>query len=142
MNYKTESLKDKYKRSEKIYNDWVANPYLSLTEISKKHGMSPNNLRSWIKRYNKVRPDGERLKKKREERQYWIMKAYERGLRYDKPATEVANWANAKCEDKYLIERVDIQNYARKHNLPYLKERTSTFLTKDNMRKMESKYGK
>ena len=138
MNYKTESLKDKYKVNDNAYNDWLANPYLSITEICKRHEMSANKLRAWIKTYNKPRPDAERLKTKREERQYWIMKAYERGLRYDLHAQKMASWANEKCNNKYLIERIDIQNYARKHNLPYLKE--SAFLSKDNMRK-ESKYG-
>jgi len=132
-NVKTESLQKKYKVNEDAYNDWVKRPELSITQICDKHSMTPQKLRAWIKTHNKKRPDENRVGDKRKQRQAWIAKAYERGLRKDLSANEVANWARKQCE--FCIERVDIQYYANKFNLPSLKEIVSSHVTR------ETKYG-
>jgi hypothetical protein len=117
---KTESLELKRKANEEVFNFWIDHPSLSITELCNQHKISPQKLRAWIKVNKKERPDAKRVGEKRKERQGWIAKGYERGLKKDLTATEVASWARGQCN--FCIERVDIHSYANKFGLPLLKE--------------------
>lgn len=116
---KTESIADKHKRYEIAIEYWYNNKHLNRVQVCEKFGFTESAMRSHMKRYNIQRPDGFAPNVSAGRRET-VRDAYNMCLDKDMTAAEASSWATKKHGSK--IGRAEIQFYATKFDLPYLRE--------------------
>lgn len=117
---KTESIAERHKRYDMAMMFWNANKHLNRNQICEKFGFTDSAMRSHMARYKIPRPDGYVQSSPMEGRKAVVRDAYNLALEKDMTATEAAGWASKKHGVR--IGRSEIQFYATKFDLPYLRE--------------------
>lgn len=120
---KTESIAEKHKRYKIAFDFWAKYPQLTRIDICSKFGFTESAMRSHMARYGIEHPR-EKIKQtekgKDSDRKVVVRDAYNMSLENDLSATDAARWATKKHGHK--ISRAEIQFYATKFDLPYLRE--------------------
>ena len=116
---KSESIAEKHRRYEVAIKFWNENKHLTRVEIAEKFGFTPSAMRSFMRKHNIDKPNGFTISNQ-DGRKAVVRDAYNMGLDNDMTATEVASWASKKHGVR--IGRSEIQFYATKFDLPYLRE--------------------
>ncbi len=94
---------------------------MSRTAICDKFGFTESAMRSHMARYNIARPDGYVTSSPLEGRRAVVRDAYNLALDKNMTAGEASTWASKKHGSR--IGRAEIQFYATKFDLPYLREK-------------------
>ena len=116
---KTESITDKNKRYKVAIEFWKKNPTLTRIDVCQKFGITESAMRYHMKAYKVEHPNRPRSGIV-EKRKQVVRDAYNMALEKDMTATEAASWATKQHSSK--IPRAEIQFYATKYDLPYLRE--------------------
>lgn len=116
---KTESIADKNKRYKVAVEFWRKNPTLTRIDICEKFGITESAMRYHMKAYNIEHPS-KRDSSETDKRKKIVRDAYNMALEKDMTATEASSWATKQHSSK--ISRAEVQFYATKYDLPYLRE--------------------
>lgn len=116
---KTESLAQKHKRYDVAIEFWKQNKHLNRVQVCEKFGFTDAAFRSHMARYKIPRPDGYHPNLS-DGRKKIVRDAYNMALGQDLTAAQASSWATKTHGSK--IGRAEIQFYATKFDLPYLKE--------------------
>jgi hypothetical protein len=116
---KTESISDKHKRYNVAIEFWKKHPTLTRIDVCQKFDITESAMRYHMKSYKHEHPNRPR-DGKMEKRKQVVRDAYNMALEKDMTATEAASWATKQHSSK--IPRAEIQFYATKYDLPYLRE--------------------
>lgn len=116
---KTESLSEKHKRYDIAFQFWAKNTMLTRIDICTKFGFTESAMRSHMKRYG-IKHPRELNKRPDSDRKAIVRDAYNMALDQDLSATDASRWATKMHKAK--ISRAEIQFYATKFDLPYLRE--------------------
>lgn len=117
---KTESIAERHKRYDIALKYWSENKYLNRVQVCEKFGFTESAMRSHMARYNISRPDGYTPSNPKEGRKAVVRDAYNLALDGGLTASQASTWATKKHGVR--IGRSEIQFYATKFDLPYLKE--------------------
>lgn len=125
---KTESIAEKNKRYAIAFEFWSKYQHLTRIDICTKFGFTESAMRSHMKRYGIKHPrelrDGREDFKGNDSARKTIVRAvYNMALEQGLSATEASKMATKNYASK--ISRAEIQFYATKFDLPYLREEAS-----------------
>ncbi len=117
---KTESIAERHRRYDIALKYWTENKHLNRVQVCEKFGFTESAMRSHMARYNIPRPDGFVQSNPKEGRKAIVRDAYNLALDTGMTAGQASTWATKKHGCR--IGRSEIQFYATKFDLPYLKE--------------------
>jgi predicted Zn-dependent protease len=119
---KTESFAEKNKRYKVAFEFWQKHPNLTRIDVCSKFGITESAMRSHMKRYDIKHPRelDNKIEVASSARKKVVRDAYNMALEQDLSAAQAASWATKMHKSK--ISRAEIQFYATKFDLPYLKE--------------------
>ena len=106
-------------RTKTAYEMWMKEPFLNITQASAKFKISQEGLRGYIIANKLPRPDG-KAHPSDSDRQKWIIKGYEQGVKNKWDVSTAAKWVREKTG--LSCQTGDIQYYANKNNLPLLNQ--------------------
>lgn len=123
-NPKTESLSEKQKKYQTAFEFWAKYQHLTRVDVCLKFGITESAMRSHMKRYGIQHPR-ELITKpivrgSDSDRKAVVRNAYNMALEQNLSATQASSWATQRHKSK--ISRAEIQFYATKFDLPYLRE--------------------
>jgi hypothetical protein len=118
--FKTESIAERHRRYDVAMKFWSENKHLNRVQVCEKFGFTESAMRSHMARYEISRPDGYTPSNPLEGRKAAIRDGYNLALETDMTARAASTWASKKHGVR--IGRSEIQFYATKFDLPYLKE--------------------
>lgn len=101
------------------YEHWLANPYLVMSDLGDKFGVSPESIRHFVKTRGLKRPDGKGFRPATSERKDAIVNAYNLARKEGKDI----NWAVTKANEgraNRSVNKGDLVYYAVKNDLPEL----------------------
>lgn len=117
---KTESIADRKKRYDVALEFWQKNAHLTRIEICTKFGFTDSAIRAHMRK-NGIKHPRDLIKRSDESKRKMVVRnAYNMALEQDLTATEASKWATKQHGVK--IGRAEIQFYATRFDLPYLRE--------------------
>lgn len=125
---KTESIAEKNKRYAIAFEFWSKYQHLTRVDVCTKFGISESAMRSHMKRYGvkhprEIKNENSEFKKSDSARKKIVRDVYNMALEQGLSATEASKMATKNYSSK--ISRAEIQFYATKFDLPYLREEES-----------------